>query len=418
MKNELLSLMVFGWLISSSCNLVEIKTPSFFATLENNAESQICGVYLQSPEIGKIQIDEFECSSNHYFSYFGVDLYEGRDIEKEYASYVGRTRLDFPVDSAIFEEWGECVLSSLFASSHDEYEYNNGDEVSYISKYNVYQLYVDEDSIHVLKRKFKFDKAFNKEPEQDKPIWLFSASKHDIQSGAISEQTRIAQRRRWARDSAGELKLEVEDSNNTKSFDEIQLTLTDASFKKAKLYLGEPDYSKFAHGHLTKGFAIYYDRVSNGSKPKHLVLFLRMQGNQWGDHAAIEEIHSVDNNQRACFGVHCINVSRTSKTSQSESFTSSSSNIEPSARQVSNTKGEFPQASERLLRSSDLEYMTFQDLAIMRNEIFARHGYIFKTEHIRDHFSRQPWYKPRFDDVTSMLTQIEKQNIELIKSFE
>lgn len=97
-------------------------------------------------------------------------------------------------------------------------------------------------------------------------------------------------------------------SNSTKQFNEIQLTLTDASLKKAELYLGEPDKYEYGFGHLTKGFAIYYNKVSNNGTPKHLILFLRMQGNQWGNNAEIEEIYSVEDGQKACFGIHCIMI--------------------------------------------------------------------------------------------------------------
>jgi hypothetical protein len=97
--------------------------------------------------------------------------------------------------------------------------------------------------------------------------------------------------------------------NSTKSFSDVQLTLTDASLKKAKLYLGEPDKYEFGFGHVTKGFAIYYDRVTDGNNsPKHLVLFLRMNGNQWGNSALIEEIYCVEDNQKICFGIHCIKI--------------------------------------------------------------------------------------------------------------
>lgn len=96
--------------------------------------------------------------------------------------------------------------------------------------------------------------------------------------------------------------------SNQKPFNEIQLTLTDASIKKAKIYLGEPDKYEYGFGHVSKGFAVYYSRVSNNGKPKHLVLFLRMQGNQWGNNAEIEEIYSVEDGQKACFGIHCIMI--------------------------------------------------------------------------------------------------------------
>ena len=54
----------------------------------------------------------------------------------------------------------------------------------------------------------------------------------------------------------------------------------------------------------------------------------------------------------------------------------------------------------------------------MRNEIFARHGYIFKSEEMINYFSEQSWYSPTNNDVISLLTVIERKNIELIKSYE
>jgi hypothetical protein len=54
----------------------------------------------------------------------------------------------------------------------------------------------------------------------------------------------------------------------------------------------------------------------------------------------------------------------------------------------------------------------------MRNEIFAAHGYIFKSADLRDYFSKTKWYNPKFPDVTDKLTDIEKHNIQLILKYE
>ncbi len=54
----------------------------------------------------------------------------------------------------------------------------------------------------------------------------------------------------------------------------------------------------------------------------------------------------------------------------------------------------------------------------MRNEIFARHGYIFKRSDLYNHFAKKPWYNPQHNDVSHLLTQVEKENIRLIKAFE
>jgi hypothetical protein len=80
--------------------------------------------------------------------------------------------------------------------------------------------------------------------------------------------------------------------------------------------------------------------------------------------------------------------------------------------------GLFPQSSTRLLTQNDLSTLNKRDLKIMRNEIFARHGYIFKTADMKNYFAQQSWYRPLYGDVNNLLTSIEKTNVELIKSYE
>jgi hypothetical protein len=108
---------------------------------------------------------------------------------------------------------------------------------------------------------------------------------------------------------SGSSESENIENENTKQFDEIQLTLTDATLKKAKVYLGEPDKYEYFFGHITKGFAIYYNRVDNqGGKPKHLILFLRKNPMGTNHEKKIEEIYSIEDNEKACFGIHCIMI--------------------------------------------------------------------------------------------------------------
>lgn len=84
----------------------------------------------------------------------------------------------------------------------------------------------------------------------------------------------------------------------------------------------------------------------------------------------------------------------------------------------SDTPGEYPQASDRYLSADDLQGMSKDELQVMRNEIYARHCYIFKTEKMQEYFSGRPWYSPLHNNVDDMLSDIEKANIKLIKSFE
>ena len=83
-----------------------------------------------------------------------------------------------------------------------------------------------------------------------------------------------------------------------------------------------------------------------------------------------------------------------------------------------NPPGRFPQTSTRSLRGDDLLNLSCGDLKIMRNEIFARHGFIFKTPDMVQYFSRQSWYRGTKSDVTRLLTTRERANLIVLKSHE
>jgi len=77
--------------------------------------------------------------------------------------------------------------------------------------------------------------------------------------------------------------------------------------------------------------------------------------------------------------------------------------------------GDYPFASTRILTESELEKYSFDQLKIMRNEIFARYGMIFqKGGQFDKHFTKQEWYHKNYDKVDQWLTKIELKNIETI----
>ena len=82
------------------------------------------------------------------------------------------------------------------------------------------------------------------------------------------------------------------------------------------------------------------------------------------------------------------------------------------------TSGIHPETVYRLLDSSEIIGRNPKDLKIMRNEIFARHGLIFKSPDLREYFINQDWYKPLYNDVSAALTPIEAANAKLILSVE
>jgi len=77
----------------------------------------------------------------------------------------------------------------------------------------------------------------------------------------------------------------------------------------------------------------------------------------------------------------------------------------------------FPSDS-RYITYSDLNGMTKDEVALLRNEIYARHGYIFQSEAYSSYFENMSWYYPNPDFDESLFNSIEKKNKETIVAFE
>jgi hypothetical protein len=82
----------------------------------------------------------------------------------------------------------------------------------------------------------------------------------------------------------------------------------------------------------------------------------------------------------------------------------------------STTPGQYPESSERLLTDQDLEHITPWGAKVMMNEIYARHGFVFKDAALKKHFRKEKWYKAREKNLKKIrLTDTEIQNIAFIK---
>jgi len=81
--------------------------------------------------------------------------------------------------------------------------------------------------------------------------------------------------------------------------------------------------------------------------------------------------------------------------------------------------GLYPESSTKYLTERDLYGKSKYDLKIMRNEIYARHGYIFKSSpDMMEYFNSQSWYKPGYNDVSGILSDLEQANIKFIQAHE
>lgn len=71
------------------------------------------------------------------------------------------------------------------------------------------------------------------------------------------------------------------------------------------------------------------------------------------------------------------------------------------------------------LDASDISHLSKADMRILRNAVYARHGYKFKSADLQDYFSRYSWYSPRKTVIPETeLSATEQANIMLIKSYE
>tara|TARA_R110000796_G_scaffold71409_1_gene161931 strand:- start:2800 stop:3744 length:945 start_codon:yes stop_codon:yes gene_type:complete len=81
-------------------------------------------------------------------------------------------------------------------------------------------------------------------------------------------------------------------------------------------------------------------------------------------------------------------------------------------------KGDYTFASTIPLIDNILFLYNLEELRLIRNEIFARYGYKFKSEDLQTFFKLKDWYIPNADDVTNKLTELEKLNVQLILNVE
>ena len=83
-----------------------------------------------------------------------------------------------------------------------------------------------------------------------------------------------------------------------------------------------------------------------------------------------------------------------------------------------NLKRSYPHASLHVLSLDELnEYSPRQRRHII-NEIYAAHGFIFRSEELVRQFKRKSWYRPEHRNVDSFLSDIEKVNIRKITAME
>lgn len=81
----------------------------------------------------------------------------------------------------------------------------------------------------------------------------------------------------------------------------------------------------------------------------------------------------------------------------------------------------LPDSNSRALSEAELEGLSDRELMLARNEIFARHGFIFTTQWIQGYFLTQGWYRgttPASQFDSSVFNSYERANVDLILRIE
>lgn len=73
---------------------------------------------------------------------------------------------------------------------------------------------------------------------------------------------------------------------------------------------------------------------------------------------------------------------------------------------------------DRVVERSELWDLPLHELRVLRNTIFAKYGYIFRSTDLRNHFAKFPWYRAEQQNVDSYFSPIDKENIERIQYVE
>lgn len=96
--------------------------------------------------------------------------------------------------------------------------------------------------------------------------------------------------------------------------------------------------------------------------------------------------------------------------------------VVPDTREEVEEEYIFPDSDKSYLSEDEVRMVDVNDLLLARNEIFARHGYIFNDPELKEYFESTSWYKgtvpsDQFNG-DAVFNDFEKKNVELIKKIE
>src|SRR4030095_7841129 len=86
-------------------------------------------------------------------------------------------------------------------------------------------------------------------------------------------------------------------------------------------------------------------------------------------------------------------------------------------RRVAIAPGDMELFENKLITEQMLRGLSLHELRLLRNEVYARHGRVFKTLWLQQYFGFQPWYDPKDEFKDEELTGPDKTNVETIVAY-
>ena len=87
-------------------------------------------------------------------------------------------------------------------------------------------------------------------------------------------------------------------------------------------------------------------------------------------------------------------------------------------RRVALAPGDMELFENKLISDAMLRGLSLHELRLLRNEIYARHGRVFKTLWLQQYFGSQMWYDPNENFKDEEMSGPDKTNVETIVAYE
>ena len=94
------------------------------------------------------------------------------------------------------------------------------------------------------------------------------------------------------------------------------------------------------------------------------------------------------------------------------------STAEKKQRRVALLPGDMEFFENRTISEQMLQGLSLHELRLLRNEIYARHGRMFRAEWLQQYFYQQPWYAPDENFKDESVSGTDKANVETIVKYE